>query len=170
MERTSSSSRSHQQTFCEDVASFLARLNLSELTEIFENEEFDMNDVLKLSNDELKDIGVSKLKHRKLITQETQKLRKGTSIPSAAAVSVKQIDKEPEIEIPFGNPEKIVVISSTGAATSEYGGVLGMYGYDEESGFFVQTSTEQSEAFHASSTSPIVFCLSFCPSVRPLSS
>ena len=32
-----------------------------------------MDDVLNLSIEELKDIGVNKLKHRNLITQETQK-------------------------------------------------------------------------------------------------
>ena len=70
---------SGQQNLDGDVATFLARLNLSELKKIFEEQEFDMDDVVNLSNEELKDIGVSKLKHRKLITQETQKLRRGSS-------------------------------------------------------------------------------------------
>ena len=69
----------------EDVASFLERLNLKELTDIFEEQEFDMDDVLNLSNEELKDIGVNKLKHRKLIMQETQKMRKGSSSLAASA-------------------------------------------------------------------------------------
>ena len=90
-----------------DVATFLARLNLSELKEIFENEEFDMEDVVNLSNEELKDIGVSKLKHRKLITQETQKLRRGSSRPaSPEPISVKQIVKEHEVEYSIDKPEE----------------------------------------------------------------
>ena len=41
-----------------------------------------MDDVVNLSNEELREIGVSKLKHRKLIMQETQKIRKGSSRPA----------------------------------------------------------------------------------------
>ena len=44
-----------------------------------------MDDVVNLSNEELKDIGVNKLKHRKLIMQETQKMRKGSSSLAASA-------------------------------------------------------------------------------------
>ena len=51
--------------------------------EIFKNEELDMDDVVRLNNEDLKDIGVIKLKHRKLILQETEKLGKGTSRPAA---------------------------------------------------------------------------------------
>ena len=73
-----------------EVTNFLARLNLSELTEIFKNEELDMDDVVRLNNEDLKDIGVNKLKHRKLIMQETEQLGKGTSRP--AAPSTEQIE------------------------------------------------------------------------------
>ena len=139
-----------KQTFDEDVPSFLARLNLSELTEIFEEQEFDMDDVLNLSNEELKDIGVSKLKHRKLITQETQKLRNGSSRPAGPEpMSAKQIEKEHEAENSIDKPEEqetqklrrgssrpagpvsVVVISSTGGAAQHVGGALGQYEYDE---------------------------------------
>ena len=82
---------SHHQNLDPDVATFLARLNLTELTEIFKKEEFDMDDVVNLSNEELRDIGVSKLKHRKMTTQEAQKRRKGSSRP---ALTVKKIRKE----------------------------------------------------------------------------
>ena len=116
----------------QDVATFLARLNLSELKEIFENEEFDMDDVVNLSNEELKDIGVSKLRHRKMITQETQKLRKGSSGP-AGPVLVKQIVKEPDVENSRENPKRMVVFSSMeGAAQHQEGGVLGQFEYDED--------------------------------------
>ena len=59
-----------------DVASFLARLNLTELSEIFAREELSLDDVLKLTNEELKDIGVDKLKTRKFIIEEAQKMKK----------------------------------------------------------------------------------------------
>mgnify|MGYP001463637450 CR=1 FL=1 len=62
-----------------------------------------MDDVVNLSNEELKDIGVNKLKHRKLITQETQNMRKRSS-SAAAAVSAIQIEKEPEEEISNEKP------------------------------------------------------------------
>ena len=82
-----------QQNNGEDVAEFLARLNLSEVTKIFEEQEFDMEDVVNLSNEDLKDIGVNKLKHRKLILEETQKLRKGSSRP-AEPEPVRQSESE----------------------------------------------------------------------------
>ena len=72
-----------------------------------------MDDVVSLNNEDLKDIGVNKLKHRKLIIQETEKLGQGTSRP--AAPSAKQIEKEPEVEISRGKT-RMLVISSTGGA------------------------------------------------------
>ena len=77
VELESNSSMSHHQNLDPHVATFLARLNLTELTEIFKNEELDMDHVVNLSNEELREIGVSKLKHRKLILQETQTKKKG---------------------------------------------------------------------------------------------
>ena len=128
----------------QDVATFLARLNLSELTGIFENEEFDMEDVVNLSNEELREIGVSKLKHRKLITQETQKLRSGSSRP-AEPMPVTQTLKEPEVENSSEKPKKFMVISSTGGAAQHWGGVLGQFEYDEDKRYYQQTSTEQGQ-------------------------
>lgn len=102
---------------------------------------------MKLSNEELKDIGVNKLKQRKLITQETQKMRKGSS---SAAVSIKQIEKEPEEEFSDEKPEMLItrpeflVIISTGGASKIVGGVLGQFKYEADSKYYVQTSTEQS--------------------------
>ena len=54
----------------EDVASFLARLNLNKLSEIFRNSELRLEEILKLSHEELKEIGVDKLKHRMLIKEK----------------------------------------------------------------------------------------------------
>ena len=65
-----------------DVTTFLAHLNLSELNEIFKNEELDMDDLVNLNNEDLKVIGVNKLKQRKLIMQEIQKLGKWSSRPA----------------------------------------------------------------------------------------
>ena len=58
---------------------------------------------MNLTNEELREIGVSKLKHRKLILQETQTKKKGSSRP---ALTVKQIRKEPEAEPK--RPEKMM--------------------------------------------------------------
>jgi len=117
------------------------------LTEIFKNEELDMDDVVNLNNEDLKDIGVNKLKHRKLIMQETAKLGQGSSRPAAS--SAKQIEKEPEVEISRGKP-KMLVISSTGGAAKLHGGFLGQFEYQEDEDYYLQTSTDQShENFRA---------------------
>ena len=129
-----------------DVAAFLARLNLSDLTEIFENEEFDSDYSVNLSNEDLKEVEVRELKNRKLITQETQKMRRGSSRP-AGPVTVKQIEKEPEVENSREKQKKLVVISSTGGAAQHQGGVLGQYEYDEDKGYYQQISTEQGQEY-----------------------
>ena len=104
-----------------------------------------MGDVVKLSNDELREIGVNKLKHRKLITQETQKMRKGSP---RSALSAHQIEKELE-DISRGKPKKLVLIS-TGGAAQQAGEVLGEFQYLADNKYYVQTSTEQSnEKFQA---------------------
>ena len=97
-----------------DVVSFLARLSLSDLIGIFEKEELVMEDVMKLSNEDLKDIGVDRLKHRKLIKEEIERMKTHLS----------------------------VVISSTGKAALRQRGMLGQYEYDGDNGYYVQTSTE----------------------------
>ena len=114
-----------------------------------------MDDVVNLSNEELKDIGVNKLKHRKLITQETQKMRKKCS-SAAAAVSAKPIEKEPEEDISNEKPVMMItrpeflVITSKGGASKLHGEVLGQFKYEADSEYYVQTSTEQShENFQA---------------------
>ena len=98
-----------------------------------------MDDVVNLSNDDLREIGVNKLKHRKLITQETQKMRKGNS---RSALSAHQTKKEPE-DISSDKPIKLVLISTGGAAQGE-GTKLGEFQYLADSNYYVQTSTEQS--------------------------
>ena len=106
-----------------------------------------MDDVVNLSNEELKDIGVNKLKHRKLITQETQKMRKKCS-SAAAAVSAKPIEKEPEEDISNEKPVMMItrpeflVITSKGGASKLHGEVLGQFKYEADSEYYVQTSTE----------------------------
>jgi len=42
-------------------------------------------------------------------------------------------------------PRATVVISSSGGAARRFGGVLGQYEYHEDKGYYVQTSTEQSD-------------------------
>ena len=104
-----------------------------------------MGDVVKLSNDELREIGVNKLKHRKLITQETQKMRKGSP---RSALSAHQTEKKTE-DISREKPIKLVLIS-TGGAAQQAGEVLGEFQYLADSKFYVQTSTEQNhEKFKA---------------------
>ena len=97
-----------------DVSSFLACLNLSELSEIFEREELFVEDILRMTTDELKDIGVDKVEHRKLIIEEAEIITK-----------------------------TMVVISSTGLGAKFVGGSFGQYKYDKEMDYYIQTSTEE---------------------------
>ena len=46
-----------------------------------------MDDVVNLSNDDLREIGVNKLKHRKLIMQEIEKMREGLAASAKKKVS-----------------------------------------------------------------------------------
>ena len=68
-----------------ELLSFLNQLKLSKLAPIFQQEEISMKVLLKLSNEELKDIGI-KLGQRKIILEETKKLRS----PSTAEFSKKE--------------------------------------------------------------------------------
>ena len=58
----------------QDVASFLARLNLTELSEIFATQELSLEEVLNLTNEELMEIGVVKIMDRKLILEKRTNL------------------------------------------------------------------------------------------------
>ena len=98
----------------EDVASFLARLSLNKLSDIFRSSELSLEEILKLNDDELKEIGVDKLKHRKLIREETKKMR-----------------------------PTMVVISSTGGAAQHQGEVLGQFEYDLGKGYYEQSCTDK---------------------------
>ena len=73
-------SHASKQGLDHDVSSFLSRLNLTELTGIFEKEELCMEDVMSLCNEELKVIGVEKHKQRKLILNEVEKLKASSSL------------------------------------------------------------------------------------------
>ena len=74
-----------------EVLSFLTRLNLTELSPIFQEEEFSIEDLMKLNNEEMKDIGVVKLKHRRLILEEIQKLKSSSkSLPRVETTVVEK--------------------------------------------------------------------------------
>ena len=60
------------------MLSFLDGLQLAKLAPVFLKEELTMNDILKMSKDELKLIGVEKHKDRKLISEEIEKLKMTT--------------------------------------------------------------------------------------------
>ena len=130
-----------------DVTTFLARLKLSELTEIFKKEELSMDDVLNLSNEELKDIGVKKMKHRKLILQETQMMLRrsgfneervdGNPKPRAHWLKVKEkmiktpaplrpINQQSASDPPF------ILVSSRGPAADHQSWMFGLYRKSEE--------------------------------------
>ena len=102
-----------------------------------------MDEVLNLSNQELLDMGVNKLKHRRLITEETQKLRK------EAKEKAEKLKKEAEEKAQadeIAKAEKFV-LNSTGAGTGvafNKGHMLGQFHYLEDKKCFVQSSTEQS--------------------------
>ena len=96
------------------LSSFLTRINLPELIGIFAKEDLSLEDLMKLSYEDLKEIGVDKFKHRKLIAEELEKIR-----------------------MPLR-----VVLSSSGRTAQHQRGMLGQYDYDVERGHYVQTSTE----------------------------
>ena len=58
-------------------------------------------------------------------------------------VTVKQIEKEPKVSNSRENYKRMVVISSTGGTAKREGGVLGQFEFDEDKGYYQQTSTEQ---------------------------
>ena len=132
-----------------DVTSFLARINLSELTEIFKSEELGMDDVLNLSNEELKDIGVKKMKHRKLILQETQMLLRssgfneeknrvaGNPKPHAHWIKVKEkMIKTPAplrpVKQQSASDPPFILVSSRGPAADHQSWMFGLYRKSEE--------------------------------------
>ena len=57
------------------MLSFLNGLQLTKLAPIFLKEELTMKDILKMSKDDLKLIGVERHKERKLIFDEKEKLK-----------------------------------------------------------------------------------------------
>ena len=102
------------------LASFLSRLNLQELVGLFAKEDLSLEDLMKLSYENLKEIGVEKFKHRKLIAEEIEKIR---------------------------TPLKVVLSSSGGTAVHQRG-MLGQYDYDVNMGHYVQTNTERDSEHH----------------------
>ena len=104
------------------LASFLSRLNMPELMGLFAKEELSLEDLMKLSYEDLKEIGVDKFKQRKLLSEELEKIKM---------------------------PLK-VVLSSSGQTALHQRGMLGQYDYDVDRGHYVQTSTEmESEHYKA---------------------
>ena len=74
-----------------EVLSFLSRINLTELTYVFQREELLMKDVLKLDKEDLKEMGVDKLKDRKLILEEIERLKSSsTSLPRVETTVVEK--------------------------------------------------------------------------------
>ena len=57
-----------------EVEQMLTKLNLMSLKAIFVKEELTMTDLVKLSKDDLKDIGIEKFKQRTAIYQEAEKM------------------------------------------------------------------------------------------------
>ena len=66
------------------IVTFLENLNLGELRGIFEKEQLNMEELLKLSNDDLKDIGIRLIKHRKAILKGFEEFSQSGSNPSPA--------------------------------------------------------------------------------------
>ena len=106
----------------EEVASFLARLHLNELTEIFRRQRLSMDDILELSNEELKDIGVDLLKHRKLIMEEAEMI--------SSTVGASQHNNP--IQITGSSIERVFTLSATGRAGEKWSSCLGDYSLSEQ--------------------------------------
>ena len=126
----------------EEVASFLARLNLNEVTEIFRRQRLSMDDILELSNEELKDIGVDLLKHRKLIIESAEKMktRKISRTGGAAQQNntMKQEAEKMKTKIRSSEhcmedaPAQVVTLSATGRAGKKEPECLGDYSLTEQ--------------------------------------
>ena len=58
-----------------EIDNFLQKIGLFGLSDIFEKEELDIDDLFDMNNIDLKDIGIHQLKHRKAILKEIEKLK-----------------------------------------------------------------------------------------------
>ena len=94
---------------------------LQDLVGIFAKENLFLEDLMKLSYEDLKEIGVKKFKHRKLIAEEIEKIR---TMPLKG------------------------VLSSSGGAALHQRGMLGQYEYDMDMGHYVQTNTERESEYY----------------------
>ena len=108
-----------------ELLSFLNRLKLSHLTQIFQNEEvLNMEALLPLNREDLKDLGI-KFKDRKLIFEETSKLNKVASSSTTQYVVVDDADDSEQDFEKSEHYEKTLLLTSSGDS-AEYCGI-GMY-------------------------------------------
>ena len=87
-----------------EVEVMLTKLNLMSLKSIFVDEDLTMSDLAKLSKDDLKDIGVLKMKHRLAIIDEVTRMLDATSKCTGT-----------------------ITLSATGAAAKKWSGYHGSY-------------------------------------------
>ena len=87
-----------------EVEQMLTKLNLMSLKSIFVDEDLTMSDLAKLSKDDLKDIGVLKMKHRLAIIDEVTRMLDATSKCTGT-----------------------ITLSATGAAAKKWSGYHGSY-------------------------------------------
>ena len=96
-----------------EVLSFLNKIKLAKFAPIFQKEELSMNDVLKMSKDDLKEIGIDKFKDRKLIFDEIENLTSGSlSTMSSRSESILQT---PSVEGQFGQKYRKVKFIGRGS-------------------------------------------------------
>ena len=94
-----------------EVEDMLAKLNLISLRARFEEEELTLPSLAKLTSDNLKEIGVEKIKDRKAIMEEVK--RRMEKKTAEAVIQKYEI--------------KTILISTTGKAAEYVGAVLGVY-------------------------------------------
>ena len=68
------------------IVTFLENLKLGELKKIFEKEELTMEELLEFSGDDLKEIGIRLIKHRKAILKGFEAFSQSGSIPRLASL------------------------------------------------------------------------------------
>ena len=105
-----------------EVEAMLTKLNLMSLKSIFVEEDLTMSDLSKLSKDDLKDIGVLKMKHRIAIVNEVK--------ASRDTCYSKSRDKKLSTEKKSAATSKCtgtITLSATGAASKRWPWLLGSY-------------------------------------------
>ena len=101
-----------------EVEQMLTKLNLMSLKTIFVKEELTMTDLAKLSKDDLKDIGISKVKQRVAIYEEVREMEKRNQMKSLKTTEETE-PRSRDTRYAFKNVGEKTDIRSTTMSTTE---------------------------------------------------